>query len=614
MRILFDSKDRAFKDPFGPVRAGEPCRFALLIPQSCGATEVSLMVREDEEGPLEAFPLALREEAGEYHRFSGEVTLRRTGLYFYHFHVRDLGGEYDLFREGNRDTNIGVGEKWQLSCIPADFVQPEAFFGRTMYQIFPDRFARSGACDTAGKLTPFWIHEFPSEPPEWRPAADGKIKNCDFYGGNLRGITEKLEYLADLGVGVIYLNPIFKAYSNHRYDTADYKKIDELLGTEEEFATLCREAHARDIRVILDGVFSHTGADSVYFDREGRFGGGAYSDPDSPYREWYDFQKWPDEYTCWWDILILPCVREENESFLRYIIDDEDSVVAHWIRLGADGFRLDVADELPDAFILRLRRRLKELKPDALLIGEVWEDASNKVSYGVRRTYFSAGELDGVMNYPLRSAIVDFVRGETGAEELSEQVMTLAENYPAGVIQCNMDMLSTHDTVRILTLLSDPPEGLSKEQKAVYRLPPEARAVGMQRLRMAMALQFFLPGMPCIFYGDEIGTEGFEDPFCRSFYDWQGGDGDLRALTRALAHLRREIPALRCGSVEVEPLDGGAVAIRRCAGDSRVLCVVHRGPGEIGLPEGELLFSRGEVSPGGARMLSPGGFAVLKIE
>lgn len=206
--------------------------------------------------------------------------------------------------------------------------------------------------------------------------------NNDFFGGNFQGITEKLPHIASLGATVLYLNPISKAFSSHRYDTGDYKTPDPMLGTEEDFATLCQEARKLGIHVILDGVFSHTGSNSLYFDRYRAFGGhGAYADPQSPYRSWYQFYHYPDSYHCWWNFDTLPCVNKMDPTYLDYVIDGPDSVVAHWLRLGADGFRLDVVDELPDAFVLRLKRRIREIKPDALLIGEVWEDASNKIAY-----------------------------------------------------------------------------------------------------------------------------------------------------------------------------------------------------------------------------------------
>ena len=232
--------------------------------------------------------------------------------------------------------------------------------------------------------------------------------------------------------------------------------------------------------VILDGVYSHTGSNSLYFNREGAFPSvGAYNSKESPYYSWYTFYNWPNVYHSWWDFDTLPTVNKMDPAFVRYIITDEDSVLAHWLRLGADGYRLDVADELPDEFIKLLRNRIKELNPDALLLGEVWEDASNKCAYGKRRTYFTGGELDSVMNYPFRTAIVNFVKNLDGGRGFKETVMSIMENYPPQVAACNMNLLGTHDTPpRILTALVDDFDGSGKKGQAPSVPEPAAGGRG----------------------------------------------------------------------------------------------------------------------------------------
>ncbi len=311
---------------------------------------------------------------------------------------------------------------------------------------------------------------------------------------------------------LLYLNPIFFAFSTHRYDTCDYGRIDPMLGTEEDFRALCEDAHARGMKVILDGVFSHVGSRSRYFQD-------AVSNPDSKYRSWFDFKHYPDTYTSWWGITDLPCIRKDNEDFLRYIIDDEDSIAVHWLRAGADGWRLDVVDELPDRFVLRLRERIRKEKPDALLIGEVWEDASNKIAYGVRRRYFTDRELDSVMNYPWQKEILRFVRGDADGADLGERIMTLAENYPADVLACVMNVLSTHDTPRAINALLDPRDG-ERAELAKRQFSDAELSRGKELLRMAAFLQFTLPGIACVYYGDEAGMTGYRDPFNRKYYPW----------------------------------------------------------------------------------------------
>jgi glycosidase len=485
-----------------------------------------------------------------YDTFTASFVPETAGLYFYAFHIWDKNGEYDLFRQGD-GTNIGQGQHWQMSVLPADYHVPQDYRGAVYYQIFPDRFYRTGTADLRGKLLPYTLRDFSSFRPMEPDASD-------FAGGDLNGIREKLPYIASLGVSVIYLNPIFMAASNHRYDTADYRRIDPMLGTEEDLALLCRQAHEQNIRVILDGVFSHTGKNSVYFDSEYHFGGGAVSKGvGSKYYKWYNFQEFPGKYTSWWGIESLPCVNELCPSYMDFILG-EDGVIAKWMALGVDGFRLDVADELPDEFILALRKRIKAIDPKAVVIGEVWEDASNKVSYGVRRQYFTGAELDGVINYPMRKAILDFAEGTDGGEGLAETVMTLAEHYPQEVLDCTMSVLGTHDTARIGTVLPN----------KILR-------------RCAVFLQFALPGSPVIYYGDEAGLLGGADPMCRLPFPWGREDGELQSLYRQLAQLKNRYPALRQGSIRFLEAGGGCIRFLRQTPEQTLECGVERCSGNF---------------------------------
>lgn len=369
-----------------------------------------------------------------------------------------------------------------------------------MYQIFPDRFKRGGKgfekCDDERRiLREDWAGE-----PHKGPHAD-KSWNREFFGGNLKGIIEELDYLKELSVTAIYLNPIFESPSNHRYDTSDYKSIDPLLGDIEDFRTLIKECKKRNIGVILDGVFNHTGSDSIYFNKEGRYKEeGAYQSKNSKYYPWYDFTEYPDTYSCWWGIKTLPQVRETEESYLNFICRDKDSVIRTWMREGILGFRLDVADELPDEFLDELSRTLKEEREDGLILGEVWEDASTKVAYGKRRKYFKRKQLNSVMNYPLRGELVSFLKGDKEAEELNEVIDKIYENYPKDVFSQLMNILGTHDTERIITYLAK--EGEDKDSTR-------------KRLRLMLIIWAFMPGIPSIYYGDELGYEGGREPYNR---------------------------------------------------------------------------------------------------
>jgi cyclomaltodextrinase len=585
MRILFNSKLSQFKTPFGVLAPGQTCSIHLQIPVNCRTVRAELVLKKENAGEDRRVLLG-RESADElYETWGGDFSFDAPGLFFYHFFLTTEDGSFPLMKNGD-DADMGTGDDWQVSCVPAENPAPDALQGAVMYQIFPDRFARSGSCDCRGKLQPYWVHENPDDMPVYLPNEHGEVLNNDFFGGNLRGIRNKLPYLQSLGVEILYLNPIFYAFSSHRYDTCDYKRIDPMLGTEGDFRELCDAAHKSGMKLILDGVFSHVGSRSLYFRS-------ASSDPNSPYRSWFQFQHWPDRYTSWWGIQTLPTINKLEPSYVDYIISGEDSVIAHWLRLGADGYRLDVADELPDAFILRLRRRMREIKPGAMLVGEVWEDASNKIAYDVRRRYFVDRELDGVMNYPWQKAILRYIRGEDDGRELCGRVMTLAENYPPDVLNACMSILSTHDTPRALTNLIDPSDA-DRSVLAGRRLGPEDRARGLVLLRAAAFLQFSLPGAPCVYYGDEAGMEGYRDPFNRRCYPWGREDKGLQAFYRALIALKKSNPALRRGDVRVLEAGNGRVMLLRSAPEQSVfiLCNRSREPWSVPL-SGRFLFGGG---------------------
>ena len=575
MRILFDSKNEIYKSPFGCLTCGETCRICVHIPPTAQAVGAECVFCYEDGREVFRREMDLKGFQGDYSLYTLTFSLDEPNLYFYYFYIRKETGGFRLFKQGD-GTNMEAGEKWQLSCIPGDFTTPDWAKGAVIYQIFPDRFYKAGSCDLAGKLEPYTVHNNWDEEVRWQPNQKGEVLNNDFYGGNFRGITEKLDHIASLGADIIYLNPISKSFSSHRYDTGDYKTPDPMLGTEAEFKTLCDEAHKRDIRVILDGVYSHTGSNSRYFNRENAFDDlGAYQSKESPYHSWYTFREYPNKYDSWWGFETLPTVKKMDPGFLDYIITGEDSVIAHWLNLGADGFRLDVTDELPDAFIAALKCRLRQLRPDGLLMGEVWEDASNKVAYDIRRRYFVDGELDSIMNYPFRTAILNFVRGSDGGEGFAQTVMTIAENYPAQVLCCNMNLLGTHDTPRILTALVDDFDG-SREALAKRKLTPEQRDLAKKRLQLATFLQFTLPGSPSIYYGDEAGMEGGKDPFNRRTYPWGEEDRQLLAHFRYLGSLRKQYPALRDGRIRFLHNAGGRIAFSRTGKTGMVECYVNR--------------------------------------
>jgi len=612
MRILYDSKKQMYKDPFGCLTPGRNCTLHIHIPSSVAAVAVSCLFCADDDGTVTEVTFVRQEQRGAYDIWRATFSLTKPALYFYYFTITGRTGTFRLFKQGN-DTNMEAGDRWQLTCVPGDFVTPDWAKGATIYQVFPDRFYKSGDCDLAGKLEPYTVHENWDEEVIWQPNEKGEVLNNDFYGGNFRGITEKLPYLASMGVTILYLNPISKSFSSHRYDTGDYKTPDPMLGTVEDFTVLCETAHGLGMRVILDGVYSHTGADSLYFDKNRTFGGfGAYNSKQSPYYSWYTFYQYPDSYNCWWNFDTLPTVKKLDPAFMDYIIEAEDSVVAYWLQKGADGFRLDVADELPNEFMAALKRRVRQVKPDALVLGEVWEDASNKIAYDVRRRYFVDGTLDSVMNYPFRTAMLDFLREKDDGSNLKETVLTVMENYPRQVLHCNMNLLGTHDTPRILTTLVDDRDG-TRAELAQRKLTQQQKTLALKRLLLAAVLQYTLPGSPSLYYGDEAGMEGGKDPFNRRTYPWGKEDKALQAHFQTLGQLRKIYPAMRLGELEFFCAEGGKVGYTKTLNGQKVRIYVNRSGENWEIPAGKVLLGQGlgSVAPDWLQ-LAPMGACILE--
>ena len=546
--FVFDSRSESCKKPYGAVPCGTAVSYTVRPLCREGWSRCVLVTQREFSGQTAELELPCTGPDGDRNRFSGIFSApAEPELVWYWFRLfREDGSSILLDRSGyHGGENV---QSWQLTVYEES--STPAWFGcGVVYQIFPDRFCRLELPDPAGMVGSRTIHENWSNLPDWRPDAQGEVRNCDFFGGSLQGILSKLDDLADFGVTVLYLNPVFESASNHRYNTADYRAIDPMLGTEEDFRRLCQEAKRRGIRVILDGVFNHTGSQSRYFNDDGFYSDtGAAQSPDSPYYHWYSFHPWPADYDAWWGIRTLPAVREDAPDYRDFIIRGQDSVVRHWLRAGASGWRLDVADELPDDFIGEIRTAMEETAPDSFLLGEVWEDATTKIAYSMRRRYLLGQELHGVMNYPFRTALIAYLLGGD-ADEFRETLESLRENYPPHAFYSLMNFLSTHDTPRILTVLGADHVPGSKEERAVFRLSPARRQLGLKRLRLAALVLFTFPGAPTVYYGDEAGMEGWEDPFNRAGYPWGQEDSELKSFFSKLAHLRREQPALQTGQL-----------------------------------------------------------------
>ena len=521
---MFHSRSTACKKPYGAVPAGQAVEFSVYPQRAQGALQVTLWIEED-GCQAESHPLHWCGYQGSHDRYTVTYTPPHPGLYWYYFSVELADGLHYCARGygGQAELLEAVGDKYQLTVYDGEYHTPRWFGEGITYNIFPDRFCRDKAPEQPESegVVERVLHQNWDDIPVYLPDEHGEILNNDFFGGTLRGVYAKLDYLESLHVTTIYFNPIFQAYSNHRYDTGDYKRIDPLLGDEKDFRTLCAEAKRHGIRVLLDGVFNHTGRKSVYFNADGFYPTpGAAQGPRSPYYRWYSFHPFPDDYDAWWGIKNLPAVNERNESYVNYIITGENSIVRRWLRAGASAWRLDVADELPDEFIAAIRRAIEQETPDGYLLGEVWEDGTTKIAYSKRRKYLLGRETHGLMNYPFRTALLDFLRGGDAAV-FRERMEELREHYPAPAFYGAMNFLSTHDTPRLLTVLGHRGDAPStRDERAAYRLSDEELARGTALLKLAALILYTFPGSPMLYYGDEAGMQGFEDPFNRGPYPW----------------------------------------------------------------------------------------------
>ena len=562
---VFDSRDARCKTPYGAV----PCSTEISLTLRPFAAEgfvsgTLLLFHEFADRRLEV-PLSPAGRAEGRDLFTAAYTApSQPELVWYSFRLFRRDGSSLLLDNG--------GSGWQQTVYDASLPTPDWFGRGATYQIFPDRFRRTSPPDPAGMLGDRRVHLDWEEPMELQEDQEGN-PGRDFFGGSLAGIEEKLDGLKELGVTTLYLCPIFESESNHRYNTGDYEKIDPMLGTEEDFRRLCAGAHSRGIRVMLDGVFNHTGSNSRYFNVNGSYPTlGAAQSRDSAYYPWYTFQTWPDRYDAWWGVKTLPAVNEENPSYVDFIIEGENSVIRRWLRAGADAWRLDVADELPDEFIANIRRVMMEEKPDSFLLGEVWEDGSNKIAYGQRRKYLLGRETHGLMNYPFRLAALSFLLGfdvcdpaqPYGGAAFQEAMEAIRENYPPAAFYSAMNLLTTHDTPRALTLLGGPqPPPETRRERAARRLTEEEYRRGRKRLLLGALLLYAFPGSPTIFYGDEAGMEGYEDPMNRGTYPWGREDREIQERYRLLGRLWTSRISLQKGGLQWLRTAGPVLAFAR---------------------------------------------------
>lgn len=599
---IYDSWDTSYKSIFGTLKRAEYCKFRLRLPADTVGEPVLVIYRLGFK--VKFVPMRRVESEDGTRLFETSYSPNFVGVHHYYFSVLERGERLYIKRENAHIGSFEGNELFQLTVYDNVFTAPDFIKGGIMYQIFPDRFYKSGKHHENVPSDRIMREDWGAI-PSYIPSAQGRYNN-DYFGGDLAGIMEKLPYLYELGVTCIYLNPIFEAHENHRYNTADYMKVDPLLGTNEDFKRLCEVALEYGIYIILDGVFNHTGDDSVYFNKRGRYDSlGAYNSKESPYYPWYSFHNYPDEYESWWGISTLPNVNELNDDYLSFICGD-DGVLNYWISLGAQGYRLDVADELPDKFLDKLRKSVKSAGQDKIIIGEVWEDASNKESYGIRRRYLLGDQLDSVMNYPFKDAILSYIAGGKG-ESFRDHIMTIVENYPKPAMDTAMNILSTHDTIRAITVLAgEPVNGRDRAWQAQQSLSAEQYKLGESRLKCAMVLQFFLPGVPCIYYGDEAGMEGYSDPFSRKCYPWGNENSKLVAFTKELADIRHSLPVLAQGSLKPLYFSDDLVVFARISDKDCVITALNKSQVEQEMPADILAgFSEITIKRGNSQSTIP---------
>ncbi len=569
------------KKPYGASVQNQETRIIFPVDASLQIKRVFVVLRQvfgeggEVAGESLRFELPFSHAENGQDIFAGAFSLSKWGIWQYRFEGEFANRDLAFFGRGLDGTAVRGDwlPEWQLTVTKYDYKTPNWAKQGVTYQIFADRFCKVGdkPFTKRGRLHKDWF-----ERPDI--AEDGgDYRADDFFGGNINGIISKLDYLESLGVSLIYLSPIFESCSNHRYDTGDYLKIDSLFGTEEEFANLVEKAKEKGIRIMLDGVFNHTGSDSRYFNKEGTYDSlGAYQSRQSPYFDWYYFLNYPNEYACWWGSTVVPTVNKDAKGFCDLILG-KNGVIDKWSKAGVKGWRLDVVDELPIDFTNKLCARIKSEGEDMLVVGEVWEDASIKIAYSRWRPYFMGGQLDSVMNYPFKEAILAYALGGNKNDFIAA-VTSILEHYPKQSLDVLMNLVDSHDTVRAITVLSGVKPPLSKMDRANFVLSAEQYDLAKRRLKLASVLQYTLPGVPCVFYGDEVGKQGFEDPLNRGTYPWGREDADLLEHYEKLGKLRKEFAAYLQGETRFVQDDEKLIFERVCKDgvlriESQGLCV-----------------------------------------
>ena len=607
MSITYDSWLETYKTPFGAVNLGE--KLKINVKANENVKEVYLIIENDNEIVDEIY---MNKNEDNIFCIDG-YEFKKEDIYFYYFKTNEeIDSNLETRYYGKRLENGKVNSyhnqydlnKYQLT-VNKSIKTPTWFKEGILYHIFVDRFNRVGKTNNPKKNS--FIYANWEDTPMYIKNKENEVVRWDFYGGNLKGIISKLNYLKSLGVSIIYLSPIFESQSNHKYDTGDYKSIDPMFGDERIFEELIEEASKKGMNIILDGVFSHTGDDSIYFNKYGNYDSvGAYQSENSKYRSWYNFEKYPDKYSCWWGVKSLPNVNELEKSYIDYIIKDEDSVIKKWMNYGVKGWRLDVVDELPTQFLEELRDETLNIDKESILIGEVWEDASNKISYEERRKYLLGKQLNGVTGYLFKDIVVDFLKNNIDSSEVYNRFMSIKENYPKEAFKSNLNLIGTHDTRRILTELNE----------------------DIELLKLAVAMQMTFEGVPYVYYGDETGLLGEKDPDNRRTYPWKNEDKDILNFYKKIIKYRKHSEVLVSGETKFlnlyNPNVFGYIRYVQNENTDNILVLINRSDNEeiIEVNVSECLYGNGinfiersfEIEDGKVRFkLEPKSFEIVNL-
>ena len=556
IQAVHDSQSIKFRKPFGAVEVGQKVKLSININREI-IVAVELIQFDGTR-----INMGMKKEYlnnGEF-KYSLEIdTSDALGILEYYFILID---GYDRLYYGNNDEHLGgIGQIYTYNPMPYQITVyeksyiPNWYKEGVVYQILIDRFYNGNEDNTINypKQNSFIYGRWDDSPMYIRDSS-GKISRWDFYGGNIKGIVKKLDYIKSLGASIIQLSPIFKSSSCHKYDTGDYEVIDEMFGTNNEFRELCEVAESKGIKIILDVVLSYTSSDSKYFNKSGDYNEiGAYQSPNSKYHDWYKFTRYPYQYESWWGINERPNVNSMEKGYTDYIIKNDNSIIKKWIDLGCSGWRLNVIDELPDEFIELIRTRMQEINKDTVLLGDIWDDASNKVSYSKRRKYLQGKEVQAVTNYPLRECLVNFTKGYITCDRFKQKIMSLYENYPRESFYGNINVVGTNDTERILTVLDG----------------------NVELLRLLIVIQFTLPGVPLIYYGDETGLKGEKEPDNRKSYPWGKEDKELIKFYCKIVSIRNNENGLKKGDLNIHEIDPEVFTFERNYENEKIIVLVN---------------------------------------